>query len=92
MQMIAVVSSLSTVEMQLFRVRNQKDFQTSINHSILAAHPVEWLMEGEKRWEAPEHPVLPQNWDGTEENRKVTYMVLKAKANDRRKKPIPSPR
>ncbi|GFS60459.1 hypothetical protein TNCV_947071 [Trichonephila clavipes] len=29
--------------------------------------------------------VLPQNWGETEQNRTVTYMVLKAKANDRRK-------
>ncbi|GFX56177.1 hypothetical protein TNCV_3062631 [Trichonephila clavipes] len=26
-----------------------------------------------------------QNWDRTEQNRAITYMVLKAKANDRRK-------
>ncbi|GFV36844.1 uncharacterized protein TNCV_3123851 [Trichonephila clavipes] len=27
--------------------------------------------------------VLPQNWDGTEPNRTVTYMLLKATANNR---------
>ncbi|GFX31299.1 hypothetical protein TNCV_2061181 [Trichonephila clavipes] len=45
------------------------------------------LVEGEARWEAPDHPqsVLPQNWGGTEQNRTVSCMVLKAKANDRRK-------
>ncbi|GFW04510.1 hypothetical protein TNCV_878791 [Trichonephila clavipes] len=33
------------------------------------------------------HPqgVLSQNWGGTEQNRAVPCMVLKAKANDRRK-------
>ncbi|GFX82638.1 hypothetical protein TNCV_1193131 [Trichonephila clavipes] len=36
--------------------------------------------------EAPDHPqsVILQNWSGTEQNRTVTCMVLKAKANDRR--------
>ncbi|GFW35576.1 hypothetical protein TNCV_2462181 [Trichonephila clavipes] len=45
------------------------------------------LMEGEKRWEAPDlsQDVLSENWSGTEQNRTVTCMVLKAKANDRRK-------
>ncbi|GFX30475.1 hypothetical protein TNCV_3461261 [Trichonephila clavipes] len=35
----------------------------------------------------PDHTqgVLPQNWGGTEQSRTVTCMVLKAKANDRRK-------
>ncbi|GFU89064.1 uncharacterized protein TNCV_2895121 [Trichonephila clavipes] len=28
---------------------------------------------------------LSKNWDGIEQNRSVNYMVLKAKANDRRK-------
>ncbi|GFV39291.1 hypothetical protein TNCV_1229931 [Trichonephila clavipes] len=34
-----------------------------------------------------DHPqgVLPQNWGETKQNRTVTCMVLKAKANDRRK-------
>ncbi|GFS76330.1 uncharacterized protein TNCV_4668511 [Trichonephila clavipes] len=46
-----------------------------------------WLMEGEERWETPVHPqgFLPLNWGGTEQNRTVTCMVLKAKANDQRK-------
>ncbi|GFW70328.1 hypothetical protein TNCV_5131541 [Trichonephila clavipes] len=37
----------------------------------------------EERWEAPDHSqgVLPQNWDGTEQNRTVTCMVHEAKAN-----------
>ncbi|GFW46073.1 hypothetical protein TNCV_3276901 [Trichonephila clavipes] len=44
-------------------------------------------MEGEERWEAADHSqnVLPQNWGGIEQNRTVTCMVLKAKANDMRK-------
>ncbi|GFV14099.1 uncharacterized protein TNCV_525751 [Trichonephila clavipes] len=43
------------------------------------------LVKGEERWEVSDHPqgVLPQNWGGTEKNRTVTCMVLKAKANDR---------
>ncbi|GFU98033.1 uncharacterized protein TNCV_233091 [Trichonephila clavipes] len=45
------------------------------------------LVEGEEKWEAPDHlqDVLSQNWGGTEQNRTVTCMVLKVKANDRRK-------
>ncbi|GFW12932.1 hypothetical protein TNCV_3328651 [Trichonephila clavipes] len=40
-----------------------------------------------KRWEAPDHHqgVLPQIWDIIEQNHTVTCMLLKAKANDRRK-------
>ncbi|GFV72900.1 hypothetical protein TNCV_1974471 [Trichonephila clavipes] len=40
-----------------------------------------------KEVRGPDHPqeVLPQNWGGTEQNRAVTCMVLKAKANDKRK-------
>ncbi|GFW80964.1 uncharacterized protein TNCV_3780431 [Trichonephila clavipes] len=45
------------------------------------------LVEGEERWEAPDHSqgVLPLNLGGTEQNRTITCMVLKTKANDRRK-------
>ncbi|GFX06268.1 transposable element Tcb2 transposase [Trichonephila clavipes] len=45
------------------------------------------LGEVEERREAPGHRqgFLPLNWGGTEPNRIVTCMVLKAKANDRRK-------
>ncbi|GFX19417.1 hypothetical protein TNCV_472691 [Trichonephila clavipes] len=45
------------------------------------------LVEGEERWEAFDQPqgILPQNWGGTEQNRTVTCMMLKAKANDRHK-------
>ncbi|GFY29533.1 hypothetical protein TNCV_2627031 [Trichonephila clavipes] len=45
-----------------------------------------WLVKGEERWEAPDHSqgVLSQNWGGTEQNRTVTCIVLKGKANDRR--------
>ncbi|GFW34087.1 uncharacterized protein TNCV_287711 [Trichonephila clavipes] len=55
-------------------------------NSRRAASPLVWL-EGEARWEAPDHPqgFLPLNWGGTEQKRTVTCMVLKAKANDRRK-------
>ncbi|GFV15615.1 uncharacterized protein TNCV_4836411 [Trichonephila clavipes] len=56
-------------------------------NSRRAASPLVWWVEGEERWEAPGHPqcFLPLNWDGTEQNRSVTCMVLKAKANERRK-------
>ncbi|GFU46425.1 hypothetical protein TNCV_1280711 [Trichonephila clavipes] len=39
----------------------------------------------------PNHPqgVLPQNWGGTEQNRAVTFMVLKATDNDRCKNLVP---
>ncbi|GFV04414.1 uncharacterized protein TNCV_920352 [Trichonephila clavipes] len=52
-----------------------------------AASPHVRLMEWEERWEAPDHTqdVLPQNWGRTEQNRPVTSMVLKDKANDRHK-------
>ncbi|GFV61154.1 uncharacterized protein TNCV_2100291 [Trichonephila clavipes] len=45
------------------------------------------LVEGEKSWEAPEHSqdVLPRNCGGTEQNRTVICIILKATANDRRK-------
>ncbi|GFW40469.1 uncharacterized protein TNCV_1020261 [Trichonephila clavipes] len=38
----------------------------------------------EERWAAPGHPqrFLRLNWGGTEQNRTVTCMVLKAKANE----------
>ncbi|GFT86792.1 uncharacterized protein TNCV_4163721 [Trichonephila clavipes] len=54
-----------------------------------AASPLVWLVEGEERWKAPHHPhgFLSLNWGGTEQNRTVTCMVLKAKANHRRKNP-----
>ncbi|GFV78507.1 hypothetical protein TNCV_1888131 [Trichonephila clavipes] len=51
------------------------------------------LVEGEERWEAPDHPqdVLPQNWGGIEPNHTVPCMVLKAAENDRSKSsPLPS--
>ncbi|GFW44578.1 hypothetical protein TNCV_4481241 [Trichonephila clavipes] len=51
-----------------------------------AANPLVRLVEGE-RWETPDQTqdVLPQNWGGIKPTRTVTCMVLKAKANDRRK-------
>ncbi|GFX68749.1 uncharacterized protein TNCV_4069931 [Trichonephila clavipes] len=49
-----------------------------------AACPLVWLVEGEQKWEAPDHleGVLPQNSGGTELKRTVTCLVLKAKDND----------
>ncbi|GFU10107.1 uncharacterized protein TNCV_3449051 [Trichonephila clavipes] len=54
----------------------------TLNSRRAASHFVK-LVEGEMRREAPDHlrGVLPRN----ETNRTVTYMELKAKANDRRK-------
>ncbi|GFW83341.1 uncharacterized protein TNCV_2544391 [Trichonephila clavipes] len=60
-------------------------------NSRRASSPLVWLVEGEERWEIPGHfqGFLPLNWGGTEQNRTVTCMVLKAKANDRRKSSSP---
>ncbi|GFW40247.1 uncharacterized protein TNCV_1696551 [Trichonephila clavipes] len=54
-------------------------------NSRQAISPLGWLVEEEERCEAPGHPqgFLPLNWGETEQNRTVTCMVLKAKANDR---------
>ncbi|GFV51690.1 uncharacterized protein TNCV_1320461 [Trichonephila clavipes] len=55
-------------------------------NSRRATSPLVRLVEGEKRWEAPDHPqgvVLPQNWAETELNRSVICMVFKVTANDR---------
>ncbi|GFW10975.1 uncharacterized protein TNCV_4459501 [Trichonephila clavipes] len=56
-------------------------------NSRTAARPLVRLVEGEERWEAPGHPqgFLPLNRGGTEQNRSVSCMVLKAKVNNRRK-------
>ncbi|GFT81915.1 uncharacterized protein TNCV_3908891 [Trichonephila clavipes] len=56
-------------------------------NSRRATSPLVRLVDGEERWEAPDHPqgVLPQNWGRTEQNRNVTCMVVKAKDNERRK-------
>ncbi|GFV54763.1 uncharacterized protein TNCV_3010651, partial [Trichonephila clavipes] len=56
-------------------------------NSRRAASPLAGLVEVEERWEALDHAqdFLPLNWGGTERNHTVTCMVLKAKANDRRK-------
>ncbi|GFU20407.1 cullin-4A [Trichonephila clavipes] len=55
-----------------------------ISNSRRAASFLVRLREGEGRWEAPDHSqgVLSQNWAGTDLNRSVTCMVLKATAND----------
>ncbi|GFU70355.1 uncharacterized protein TNCV_2916181 [Trichonephila clavipes] len=60
-------------------------------NSRRALSPLVWLVEGEERWEALGNPqgFLPLNRGGTEQNRTVTCMVLKAKANDTRKNSIP---
>ncbi|GFV90967.1 uncharacterized protein TNCV_1248551 [Trichonephila clavipes] len=56
-------------------------------NSRRAASPLVRLVEGKVRWQAPDHPegVLSLHWSGTEQNRIFIYMVLKAKADDRRK-------
>ncbi|GFW80185.1 uncharacterized protein TNCV_460931 [Trichonephila clavipes] len=56
-------------------------------NSRRAASPFVGMVEEEDGWEAPDLPqgVLPQNWGGTEPNRTVTCIVLKTKANERRK-------
>ncbi|GFV15401.1 uncharacterized protein TNCV_4834271 [Trichonephila clavipes] len=56
-----------------------------------AASPLVWLVEGEEMWKASDHTqdFLPLNWDGIEQNRTITLMVLKAKDNDRRKNSSP---
>ncbi|GFW09563.1 uncharacterized protein TNCV_3996691 [Trichonephila clavipes] len=55
-------------------------------NSRRAASPLKRLVEVEERWEISDHPQgVLQNWGGTEQNRTLTCMVLKAKANDRRK-------
>ncbi|GFW14311.1 cullin-4A [Trichonephila clavipes] len=58
----------------------------TLNSHLAASHLVR-LVEEEGKWEVPDHSqgVLPQNWSGTEKNRTVTFMVLIAKANYRRK-------
>ncbi|GFW77600.1 uncharacterized protein TNCV_2499921 [Trichonephila clavipes] len=50
-----------------------------------AASPLVRWVEGEERWEAPDHPqgFLSQNWGETELNHSVTCRVLKATDNDR---------
>ncbi|GFX95417.1 uncharacterized protein TNCV_3684691 [Trichonephila clavipes] len=55
-------------------------------NSRRATCPLVRLVEGEERWEDTDHPqgVLPQNWSGTEPNRTVPCMLLKATANDNR--------
>ncbi|GFW96252.1 uncharacterized protein TNCV_572231 [Trichonephila clavipes] len=50
-----------------------------------AASPLVRLVEGPRTPQG----FLPLNWGGTEQNRTVTCMVLKAKANDRRKNSSP---
>ncbi|GFX44503.1 uncharacterized protein TNCV_4713291 [Trichonephila clavipes] len=60
-------------------------------NSRRAAGPLVWLVEGEERWEVSGHPqdFPPLNWGGTEQICTFTCIVLKAKANDRRKNSSP---
>ncbi|GFX19174.1 uncharacterized protein TNCV_3013181 [Trichonephila clavipes] len=55
-------------------------------NSSRAGSPFVRLGVRDERWEAPDPPpgFRPQNWGGTELNRTVTCMVLKAMTNDRR--------
>ncbi|GFW24039.1 NACHT and WD repeat domain-containing protein 2 [Trichonephila clavipes] len=52
----------------------------TLNSRRAASHLMR-LVEGEGRWEAPDHHqgFLPLNWGGTVQNRTVTCRVLKAK-------------
>ncbi|GFV32703.1 hypothetical protein TNCV_3890621 [Trichonephila clavipes] len=59
-------------------------------NSLRATSPLVWLVEGKERWEASSF--LPLNRGGIKSNCTVTCMVLKAKANDRRKNSSPYPR
>ncbi|GFW24157.1 uncharacterized protein TNCV_1847161 [Trichonephila clavipes] len=56
-------------------------------NSRRATSPLLRLVEGEERWEDPDHlqGVFSQNWDETELNCSVTCMVLKATEKDRRR-------
>ncbi|GFX62273.1 uncharacterized protein TNCV_3306461 [Trichonephila clavipes] len=53
-------------------------------NSHRAARLLVRLMEGEERWEAPDHPQVLSKDLNTELNPSVTCMVLKDTANDRR--------
>ncbi|GFX19773.1 hypothetical protein TNCV_2076801 [Trichonephila clavipes] len=57
------------------------------SNSHRAVSPLLRLAEGEERWEASDYSqgVLPQNRGGTQQIHTVTCMVLKSKADDRRK-------
>ncbi|GFX73287.1 hypothetical protein TNCV_4206371 [Trichonephila clavipes] len=62
-------------------------------NSYQVASPLVRLVEGEERWETPDHPqgvcsLSKLGWN-TEQNHTVTYMVLKAMANDRCKNLAP---
>ncbi|GFU50328.1 uncharacterized protein TNCV_301611 [Trichonephila clavipes] len=48
-------------------------------NGLRTASPLVRLVEGEDRWEDPDHPqgALPKNWGETEINRSVICMVLK---------------
>ncbi|GFU86341.1 uncharacterized protein TNCV_2116941 [Trichonephila clavipes] len=69
-------------------IKNKKCFlrHGGTLNSRRAAGPLVRLVEGEERWKASDHPqsVLPLNWGRSKPIRTVTYVVLKATANDRR--------
>ncbi|GFX20623.1 uncharacterized protein TNCV_4269551 [Trichonephila clavipes] len=67
------------------RVSNNADC-CAVGPGRRASSPLVRLVEGEERWEVPDHlqGVLPQNCCGNEPNRSVTCLVLEATDNDRR--------
>ncbi|GFV42916.1 uncharacterized protein TNCV_1587241 [Trichonephila clavipes] len=89
----ALVTFNAKVHEQMFSnkvVSLKRNSQCSVPNTLTsrrAISPLVRLVERKERREASDHSqdVLPQNWGGTEQNRTVTCMVLKAKANDRRK-------
>ncbi|GFV82355.1 uncharacterized protein TNCV_3443451 [Trichonephila clavipes] len=54
-------------------------------NSRRAASPLVRLVEEQERWRTSYYPqgVILQNWGATKQNRSVTFIALKAKANDR---------
>ncbi|GFV38872.1 uncharacterized protein TNCV_2814881 [Trichonephila clavipes] len=76
----------------LFNTRSSKRraiggrYLLRVLNSRRATSPLVRLVEGELRWDAPDHHqgALSLNWGETELNRSITCMVFKAKANDRR--------
>ncbi|GFT57108.1 hypothetical protein TNCV_1691561 [Trichonephila clavipes] len=76
-----IVSPYATIQARI-DVRKGPGFESRRRYGCLSSREV-----GGRGREVPDSPqrVLPQNWSETEKNRTVTCMVLKAKANDRRK-------
>ncbi|GFX37581.1 hypothetical protein TNCV_3201051 [Trichonephila clavipes] len=69
-----------------------KSLESTALNSHRAASPLVRLVEGEERWEAPDHlqDVLPQNWGGTEQKHAVTCMELKITTNGMRQYLVPA--